>query len=396
MVVILRKITFYLLFMTVFTVPWERAFIIPGIGSFNKLSGIGLVIMAIYSVIIRKKVKKLPIFYYLVLAFIILNVASFFISSNTNNSIEKIFLFMQLGFLAWVIFEFVPDQKSIDKLLKAFVFGTLIIAVQSFLVYLNGSSQTLGTRITIEGYNYNSISTIMTLSLPITIYLALKGSKLILIYIPFAVFSILLTGSRMAFILLLFVGISFIWLLFMRKTKLRKTILLASIMLVILIFNQIPEAQLERLGTIDEELSSGEIGGRGDIWRGGFITFTQNPILGVGAGGFQKEVVKNSISNIESSAHNSYLSILVEYGLVGFVLFFSMILILLIAALKIDDKYTKWLFVTIMIFWLIDSISSHSADQKYSWIMFGLIITANRISKKTKKSKSMSYLKNSL
>ena len=58
--------------------------------------------------------------------------------------------------------------------------------------------------------------------------------------------------------------------------------------------------------------------------KAGLNAFLHNPIFGVGFGGwyvYVKKVYSPFISNIPSTAHNSYVDILAETGIIGFILF---------------------------------------------------------------------------
>ena len=62
--------------------------------------------------------------------------------------------------------------------------------------------------------------------------------------------------------------------------------------------------------------------------KAGLNAFLHNPIFGVGFGGwyvYVKKVYSPFISNIPSTAHNSYVDILAETGIIGFYSFLSML-----------------------------------------------------------------------
>lgn len=380
-----QKLSYFLLWLTVFTVPFQKSFIVPGLGSINKVIGILLVIVSIIALLIKKEIKKVPVFYILLTLFIFLNVTSFYWAKVPIDALGKSSLLLQLSFIAWTIYEFASERDRLNGLIKAFILGCSVIAIQTLYQYLTVGSNPIisSSRFFIEGYNPNELGILWSFGLAMAMYLIVIGSRVFLFFVPLSVYSIFLTGSRTAFILLGFVGICTFWMLFRYKVTFRKIIALLLVSVSIYVIKQIPGEQLSRLSTIEYELTNGTINGRTGIWDSGITTFKEKPFLGVGSGSFLEASVVNSDTGIKYSAHNSYLSVLVENGLVGFIVFLAMLLVLFISAYKIDRKDPiRWLNLTLITAWMILSFASHAEAQKYTWIIFGFIITSYYVAKK--------------
>lgn len=392
-----RKLTLLFLWLTIFTIPFQKSFIIPGIGSINKLMAAALVLFSIYSIINSGKVKKPPLFFILSLVFIGLNICSYFWATVPQDALEKSLLFLQVGYIAWAIFEFTDSMNYLKKLIEAFVLGCSVIAFQSLYQFITeGSNLILSTsRFYLEGYNPNELGVLWVLGFIMAVYLIINGSKIYAIYIPLSIFTILLTGSRSALVILFFVVISSIWMLFKYKIKYRKTILVFFATFGVLSLSQIPKGQLDRLSTIRYELAGGTLNGRTDIWKSGLQTFGENPFLGVGGGSFLEATLLNRMSSIELSAHNAYLSVLVENGIFGFIIFILMLLILVYSSFKIKKvHHIRWLALSLIFSWLIISLVSHSEAQKYTWVIFGLISSSVYISRNTMPPKNLKQTSN--
>ena len=130
-------------------------------------------------------------------------------------------------------------------------------------------------------------------------------------FIPFAGLGVVLSGSRAGVICL---GVAVLLLMFTSQGgggwKIKAILaifLLAGAYLAVRIG---PEALWERLATTTEDRS---FGGRSEIWKGGFQTFLEHPIVGVGAGAFYS----TGPGEEHFHAHNTYLSILVEFGILA-------------------------------------------------------------------------------
>ncbi|GGJ85925.1 hypothetical protein GCM10007063_05490 [Lentibacillus kapialis] len=383
MIVLFQKLTYVLLWLTIFTMPIQKHFIIPGIGSLNKAVGIALAGLAVFTVLLQKEFKKLPLFFVLLILFIFVNIASYFWASVPADALDKSVLFLQLAFIAWAIYEFACTKERLDGLIKSFVLGCSVIAIQSIYQYLTGSIQMgVSTRFFIEGYNPNSLGIIWSLGLAMAMYLTVNGSKLYSLFIPAGAFAILLTGSRTAMVLLIFVAICSFWLLFKYRIRFRKIITLSLVIIGWFVVSQLPPGQLERFSTVSDELAGGTLNGRTVIWESGLETFSQRPVLGAGAGSYQEAA---AVYGEEMSSHNSYLSILTENGLIGMGIFVIMLSILLAFSFKLEKRNPyRWLCLTLITTWMILSIASHAEAQKYTWIIFGIIITAHYINVKIK------------
>src|SRR5690606_26909451 len=76
---------------------------------------------------------------------------------------------------------------------------------------------------------------------------------------------------------------------------------------------------IERFAEIPEQLQSGDLTGRGRIWLAGVALFRDNPIVGVGSGGFA-EAVRPYLGEART-AHNAFLNVAAQTGVIGLALF---------------------------------------------------------------------------
>ena len=80
------------------------------------------------------------------------------------------------------------------------------------------------------------------------------------------------------------------------------------------------------MGTIGTEVSQGDLNGRIEKWRLGLQVFADHPFLGSGSNSFPTVTGDNP----RHVAHNSFISVLTETGLIGFGLIMAIgILVLL-------------------------------------------------------------------
>ncbi len=95
-----------------------------------------------------------------------------------------------------------------------------------------------------------------------------------------------------------------------------------------------PKTTMERLASTRSEVQGGDLGNRLRIWKAGMEAFTKQPVMGYGTARF-KQAVAPRLGAASQVAHNSYLSVLVEQGIVGFLLYATMLVAVFLAVLNL-------------------------------------------------------------
>jgi O-antigen ligase len=134
----------------------------------------------------------------------------------------------------------------------------------------------------------------------------------------------------------------------------------------------IPQSAKDRLATIPEEIRGGAMSGRRNLWRSSYESFLEHPYLGIGWGGHMRIKLKYSRSDEGKVAHNVYLSVLAETGIVGFVLYFS-VLGICVYRLKELPPLERNLWIVLCLTWAIGAASITWDVRKVTWILFGLL-----------------------
>lgn len=196
-----------------------------------------------------------------------------------------------------------------------------------------------------------------------------KKKIISLIFISVVFFVIILTGSRSGLITnIVTIIISFVF----TKTKRTKKIaivaflILISFILVVNMDKILPENIFQRF-SIEYTKNDGGAG-RINIWKAGIETFKNASILreffGTGFGTFQYVVTK-----YHKVAHNVYIQILVEQGIIGIFIFLSAIIKALLYAIK-EKKYIELAAISGL---LIGSLAIDINITRTFWICLLLI-----------------------
>jgi O-antigen ligase len=141
---------------------------------------------------------------------------------------------------------------------------------------------------------------------------------------------------------------------------------------VISIMAVIPAQSWDRVFTIRDQVLTGTMTNRTTIWSAGLRQFAEHPVLGVGAGAFPT-AVQYVDHGIPMVAHNTYLSILVQLGVVGAILISAILGIAWRRILSMQGA-RKRLWAISLLTWCIGVFGLTWEYKKMTWLLFALII----------------------
>jgi O-antigen ligase len=377
----MRRFSFYFLIVFIFSLPWQSFIVISGLGTISRLFGLLLVGVAIIYILNKKNVKEPSILLIVTLIFIVWGLLSYLWSIHQPTTISRFVTYIQLFAMLWLIWELCDSKKDYHILMRVFVLGLFISIYDMINLYF--SYNPTDFRIAATGFNPNRIAVYLAVGIPVAWYLFLNHKKgllywVYLSYIPLAMFCIILTASRTGLV----VGI--VALLIVPFTILalndKKIIgfLLFSIVLVATItvissdiYSNI-ERNIERLATTTDGIESGEFGGRGIIWKEGVSIFKEYPLRGVGLGA-GRIALGDRLGREERAPHSAYISLLTDVGLIGFILFYQILIIALLPIFYISLNYThKIFYIFLIITLLVAMIPSSLENDKVMWFILSL------------------------
>ena len=110
--------------------------------------------------------------------------------------------------------------------------------------------------------------------------------------------------------------------------------------------------------------------GRASIWQAGVTVFPDRPLLGVGTGAYGAAV--EPLLNKRHLPHNLVLGLLVEQGVVGFLIYFGLLGACAVAIARMPPPQRK-LWAALMLSWLVGVMSLNWEYRKVTWLLFGLV-----------------------
>jgi O-antigen ligase len=267
-------------------------------------------------------------------------------------------------------------------LIQAFVAGSFVSSLGTIVRY-SKNLQTYYRRYAAPGFEPNDMALTLALVIPLAMYLAMDGRPvfrwLYRAAAGLAISALLLTASRTGLVVCV-VAFGFAvwtWRASSLEQKLANVALLAILISGTVRFA--PPTARARLATLPAEASSGTLHQRTQIWQAGLKMVKDHPLLGVGVGSYAEGVrpylASVGLPNYHFVAHNTFLSVLAECGLIGFTLYAMWLLVqaTYIWALPFAER-ALW-SVTLAV-WAMGGMTLSWEHRKPGWLFLGLVMTA--------------------
>lgn len=271
-----------------------------------------------------------------------------------------------------LMFQLVRSECELHAVMLAFVLGCSWLSALFLSSYEPG---VLTVRHGLEGLDANEMSIIISIAIPLAVYLMLRAQLTLvrlagLLYLPLALLAILATGSRTGLVILLVAALSLLPLLFKAGLTLRLLSLVVVCGALIWVLSVIPDKTVERLLSTSSELSSGTLSERSITWKKAWLEFEQQPVFGHGLGSFRQLMNKH---NVEYTAHNSYISIAVEQGLIG-LLFYLAVIFTVFWQCLLRCAEQRWLLIPLLLIVVLGQMTLTLHEAMYVWLVYMLIM----------------------
>lgn len=382
----MNRFSFYALVVFFFSLPLQDVINLPGGSalSVSRLVGLALIVAGLGATLRRGTLRlRVPAVTLVITVSFALwaGLGSLWNTVSPSGAVSMSVIYAQLAVMAILVWQLCRNVQDHRILLQAYVLGAYVIAGKIAFDYVTNpfvpSSTQSMERYTGLGGNANGVAAAIALALPLAWYLGNFGARGLLrwlnyLYVPLAIFAVILTASRGGFLValtgLMVVPLTFRYL----RGKGRLAVIVFASLSVGLIAATVPLANFTRLTEASTEISDGSLSSRGSIWKAGLQVYTESPIVGIGTGSFPQTV--EPILGRPAPAHNAFVTILVEMGVIGLGLYVANFLVVLIPLLRLPGP-EKMFYLCFWSALIVSMLPSNVEDAQYVWALLTLMAT---------------------
>ena len=370
----MRRLSAVLLLVVAFAIPWENLVIFEQLGSLVRVLGLVAASIGVCAVLLDGRLRKFSPALVLAALWVLWGGLSLFWSIEADSTVDRVLTYVQLLGLMWLMWEFGADARSRSTLTQAYVFGAYVSLVGTLVGFASGA-QLDAKRYTTGTFNVNDLGLTFALGIPMAWYLVLTQQNRILrwinqAYVPAAVVGVLLTASRGAFVATVIATSMVVGSMskLPLRTKLLALLLITSALIAAAFV--VPQSSWQRLAQGQQSLQRWDLTGRTAIWEEGLRQFRVHPVRGMGAGAFP--VTTKEETGRAWVAHNTYLGILIDEGIVGLGIFALLGVVLVLSLRRVPPLERRLCFV-LTCTWAVGVFVLSWEHRKPTWFLLGLV-----------------------
>ena len=329
---------------------------------------------ALASVLVSGRRVRANDYILLVIAFGSWVAVSTFWSITPGISQQRVVTMVQLVIMVLITWEFAHSRRQVLGLMRAWVAGSAVVGSIVVITFLTGRAE---TRYSAPGVSHGDIAYALLIAIPLAWYLSIVTRRrgLVLLYrvfVPFACFATLLTASRAGLLSMGF-ALLVIPLTYQRLSAHARLALVAAIGLLVagaLALGKLASGPVARLATTQEEITTGTLDQRTEVWAIGWQLVAEHPVLGLGTGG-SKQAVSGQFF-VGRGLHDTWLSVWVELGVIGLILFLLLMMSALYRPLTRLPRLEKRMAWVLAVVFIISLIPRHGDYFKSTYALLTL------------------------
>ena len=356
-----------------FFTPFESVALMENF-SIVRLIVILLVVFSLFNIKnlnLRLKSKFIP----LILIYFIFCLLSFVWSIDQESTFSAFIGRIIPTFILTILLYWNIDSiKMINKISWSYILGTFIVCIYAYINFRILLDLGMVDRNTALEQDQNELSFLINMGIVFALYLLGNIDKtkikiLLWVFITIFAFTILSTGSRTGFVVLLL--ILTIWLAGRNVKNIIPYLVILFVSVLISVFF-IPAEITERLLETSSQIEDRNFTGRGHIWERGLTAWEERGAFLLGTGNNTWNALYSSKYGSARSSHNSYIQTLVELGVVGLLLFLSILIYLLKKAWYLCRKFDT-VYLLFILPLLVTMLALGTLGRRWMFL-FGILI----------------------
>ena len=377
----MRRIAWVLLLFFAFAIPWEHSLDLgEPLGNAARIAGLLVLLAAVPAVLQSGRMRTPGAFWWLTLVLFLWFCCSCFWTIDTAVTLARVRAYFQEMMIVWLVWEFADTPADLRDLLRAFVAGSWVLAILTLAAVHSHEAIAAGQfRFAAYGQDPNEVARFLDLGFPFAALLVdserSKLARLLALgFLPVGLFAVLVTASRQGFLAAVAAFAGSVVLI--SRGHPRRLVAGAFVLPPFLaaLWLTVPRAALERLATIPEQLRSGDLNQRLNIWSSGWRAFTHAPFFGYGAGTFTGAAHLSTFD----TAHNTALSIVVGGGLCALLIAALLVALAVRYALQTRGRLGVAL-ITALLVWSATSLVATVEENRTTWLLLAMIVVAGRL-----------------
>lgn len=332
----------------------------------------------LFDCLCRKTIRYHAFFGALLVLGMLIWISCFYTPASQIYTDSRMYRYWTSLVLMFLIMNVKPNSQDIVKIVNSFVIAGAALSTYVYAFYGFDTLANSDSRLQNGDFgNVNIVGMYCAFSIILAIYaiVALKKNQVMcvvasIICLPCVMFS----GSRKALLTLIICLLAFVFLYF-RNTSLIVKVLTAFVVLavIMILVDKISafEPIKERLMGLFEIFGEGEATVEGDENRilfltEGYAAFLQKPIFGHG--------FCYSYHIFGAYSHNNYVELLMCHGVVGFLIYYSVFVALIIKCHRSTvDLRTKVLVYLVIIKMLVEDVGTVSYYNRMTFLVIALL-----------------------
>ncbi|NLI11049.1 O-antigen ligase family protein [Pelotomaculum propionicicum] len=347
-----------------------------------KVIGAATFIFWFFQTIFKRQKIKTDLFLWVALLFLAWSSCSLLWTVDRDNGIDAILTIIQLVLFYLMSCNLIDSDKKLRAVMGSYIIGATIAAIIAILGVYEAGFATRASVSSTQDPNHFACAISVGLILAIYLTCTCRGYQRFLYSASgfLLALGLLLSGSRGTWLAVL---ASIVAAGLYTKSRIFKITLFAAILIVVLLFNSViinamPPLIAERIVSI---AVLGDRGcGRLDIWMVGLEMVKENWLTGVGIYGFPtayNDYLLKSYNGIKDrdvmlDAHNSFLCLLAELGLLGLLLYSMFWLVSWKYTGRLPGDPEKTLGICMLVYLFFASLTGTEYKMKFFWV--GLLI----------------------
>lgn len=374
----LEAATFSTICAFVFAVPWASSFVLPVLGTSTRVIGLMLVGIWLASILAADRIRPLSTPHRIAFAWVVWAALGVFWTVNPSLGFLRLTQYVQLFAFTVIVWDSRLDRRDLAMTLQCYLLGCWVAFFLLLANVLSGNVTQWQRRASLENTNENEVGLMLALGLTVAWYLASGRSAdhpivrrlrpFNYLFVGAGFLGIMYTASRGSFLAVSPFIIYLVWSARNLTPRRRASALAVFTIVVAGAYRLVPETAWDRIGTIPSQLQERDLGARFGIWSDGLPVLTGDAtsfLFGQGPVSF--------LPLIGKAAHNIWLSVAVEAGVVGLLLFASLLFATIRGVFRLEHA-DRNMWLSLFATYLLAAIALSLEYNKITWLLLALAL----------------------